>query len=134
MAHWLMKTEPEEFSYEDLERAGREPWNGVRNPGALKHMRSMRPGDWAFIYHTGDIRAIVGVARIVSEPYPDPTAENPRIVVVDVAPERRLARPVTLAEIKADPQFADWDLVRQSRLSVMPVGAERWELLLTMGA
>jgi len=134
VAYWLMKTEPEAFSYDDLERVGREPWNGVRNPAALKHMRSMQVGDWAFIYHTGDVRAIVGVARIVTAPYPDPSAGDPKLVVVDVAPERRLTRPVTLAQVKADPQFADWELVRQSRLSVMPVKFADWEVLLAMEA
>jgi len=133
MAYWLLKTEPEEFSYADLVRRGREPWNGVRNPTALKHMRAMQPGDLAFIYHTGNERQIVGVCRILSAPYPDPAAGDPRIVLVDVAPEYPLPTPVTLASIKADPRFAGWELVRQSRLSVMPVSAEHWQVLTAMG-
>lgn len=130
---WLLKTEPEEFGYGDLEARGREPWNGVRNPVALKHLRSMQAGDLAFVYHTGNERAIVGVAQVVQAAYPDPEAGDPRFVIVDVTPAYRLARPVTLAEVKADPRFADWDLVRQSRLSVMPVREEHWELLHQMG-
>lgn len=134
MAYWLLKTEPEEFSFADLMRKGREPWNGVRNPTALKHMRAMKPGDLAFIYHTGKERQIVGVGRVVSEPYPDSTAGDPRIVLVDVAPEFPLPSPVSLSTIKGDPQFGDWELVRQSRLSVMPVSPEHWQTLLHMGS
>lgn len=132
MPYWLLKTEPEEFSYADLERAGREPWNGVRNPTALRNMRAMRPGDLGFIYHTGGERAIVGIASVASEPYPDPRESNEKWVVVDMAPIRPLPRPVTLAEIKAHPAFAAWELVRQSRLSVMPVSDEHWNLVLEM--
>lgn len=128
-----MKTEPEEFSYEHLQQRGREPWNGVRNPTALKHMRAMQSGDLVFVYHTGQQRAIAGVARVITEPYPDPAAGDPKLVVVDVAPVRRLVRPVTLSEIKADERFAQWELVRQSRLSVMPVSEEHWQLLVGMG-
>lgn len=128
MAYWLMKTEPDEFSYGDLEQRGREPWNGVRNNTALKHMRAMQPGDLFLFYHTGNERAIVGVGEIISAPYPDPEAGDPRYVVVDTAPRQRL-HPIPLAAIKADPRFADWELVRQSRLSVMPVSAEQWDWL-----
>lgn len=131
MAYWLLKTEPEEFSYADLERLGREPWTGVRNPTAAKHMRAMQPGDLAMIYHTGGVKAIVGVARVVSEPYPD--AEDPRWTVVDVAPAYHFQQPVTLASVKADERFAQWELVRLSRLSVMPVSQEHWGLLHEMG-
>lgn len=133
MAHWLMKTEPEEFSYADLERRGREPWNGVRNATALKHMRAMQPGDTFLFYHTGDEKAVVGVGTIVSAPYPDPTAEKESFVIVDTAPAYRFNRPVPLAAIKADPRFAQWELVRQSRLSVMPVSEEMWAWLHEMG-
>ena len=132
MAYWLAKTEPDEFSYDDLERKGREPWNGVRNPTALKHMRAMKPGDLVMIYHTGDVRAIVGVGRVSSEPYPDPGAEDPKFVAVDVQPAYRFDRPVTLAEVKADADFAAWELVRQSRLSVMPVSEGHWAKLHVM--
>jgi len=133
MAHWLMKTEPDEFSYADLEQRGREPWNGVRNATALKHIRSMKPGDTFLFYHTGDEKAIVGVGRIISEPYPDPTVDDPKLVQVDTAPVYRFATPVTLAQVKADPRFAQWELVRQSRLSVMPVSEEFWSALHEMG-
>lgn len=132
MAYWLVKTEPEEYAYDDLERAGTDVWDGVRNPTALKHLRAMRPGDQVFIYHTGRQRAIVGVAEVVSEPYPDPAARAPRYVVVDLRAVRRLPRPVTLDEIKASPAFAGWELVRISRLSVMPVTEGRWRLLHAM--
>jgi predicted RNA-binding protein with PUA-like domain len=133
-AHWLVKTEPGEFSYADLERLGRDRWNGVKSPGALKNMRAMRPGDQALFYHTGNERQVVGLCRIVSEPYPDPEAGDPRWVVVDVEPAGRLAHPVTLAAIKADPAFADWELVRQGRLSVMPVPEAIWRRILSLGA
>lgn len=126
MAHWLLKTEPGEFSYDDLVRLGRDRWDGVRNNAALKNMRAMRPGDLALFYHTGDERRVVAVCRIVSEPYPDPKADDPRWIVVDVEPVRRLPEPVTLAQIKADPAFEGWDLIRQSRLSVMPVPDPIW--------
>lgn len=133
MAYWLMKTEPEEFSYADLERRGREPWNGVRNMAALKHMRAMQEGDLFLFYHTGNEKAIVGVGKITREAYPDLQSDDPKFIMVDTAPAYRFARPVTLAEIKADPAFAEWALVRQSRLSVMPVPDELWAQLHTMG-
>lgn len=133
MAYWLMKTEPDEFSYADLEQRGREPWNGVRNAVALKHMRAMKPGDTFLFYHTGNEKAIVGVGRVTTEPYPDPTAENEKFVIVDTAPAYRFAVPVTLAAIKADERFANWELVRQSRLSVMPVREEMWAWLHELG-
>ncbi|HYF93183.1 MAG TPA: EVE domain-containing protein [Symbiobacteriaceae bacterium] len=133
MAYWLMKTEPEEFSYADLESRGREPWNGVRNPTALKHMRAMAPGDLFLFYHTGNERAVVGVGRVERAAYPDPAESDPRFVVVDVVPAYRFAEPVTLAAIKADERFAAWELVRQSRLSVMPVPEELWRVIHTMG-
>lgn len=132
MAYWLMKTEPDEFSFTDLERAGREPWNGVRNAAALRHMREMRSGDLVFIYHTGNEKAVVGIAEVAAAAYPDPSEEDPRFVVVDVALRQRLPRPVTLREIKADSQFAEWELVRISRLSVMPVSDRHWEAILGM--
>ncbi|MBY6276628.1 EVE domain-containing protein [Symbiobacterium thermophilum] len=133
MAFWLMKTEPTVYSYDDLERAGRDLWDGVRNAAAARNMRAMRPGDLFLFYHTGDERAVVGVGRIVSEPYPDPTDSEGRWVAVDVEPLYRFRTPVTLADVKADPRFADWALVRQSRLSVMPVSQEQWAWLHEMG-
>ncbi len=131
--NWLLKTEPGDYSFDDLERDRRTTWDGVANNLALKHMREVRKGDRALVYHTGKEKSVVGVARIASDPYPDPDADNPRIVVFDLEPDARLGRPVPLAEIKADPRFADFALVRISRLSVMPVPAALWKRLLSMG-
>lgn len=132
MARWLVKTEPDEYSFEDLQRAGRDVWDGVRNHAALKHMWSMKLGDEVLVYHTGKERAIVGLARVVREAYPDPEADDEKWIVVDLEATRPLARPVTLAEIKADPAFAGWELVRISRLSVMPVPDPLWERIMAM--
>lgn len=123
MATFLFKTEPGEYSFADLERDKRTTWSGVGNPQALIHLRACTKGDEVFIYHTGSERAAVGLASIVGEPRPDPSVEppDPKRTVVDIAAVRRLASPVTLAMIKADARFADFALVRQSRLSVMPV-------------
>jgi len=133
MAHrWLLKTEPREYSFEDLLRDRRTPWDGVTNPLALRHLRAIRPGDELLIYHTGSVRAAVGVARAVSRPYPDPARKDPKLVVVDVQPLRALSRPVSLASIKADPRFRGFELVRLPRLSVMPVPAALWRALLAM--
>jgi len=130
VARWLLKTEPGEYSWGDLERDGRTRWDGVTNPLALQHARRVRSGDEVVVYHTGSERAAVGIARIVSDPYPDPAAGDDRLVVFDLEPVRRLARPVTLAELKADPAFAGFDLLRLPRLSVMPVPAGLWRRLL----
>lgn len=134
MAYWLAKTEPESFSYSDLVRLGKDRWNGVRNFVALRHMRQMQPGDQVFIYHTGKEKAIVGIAEVASLPYQDPEAEDSRFIVVDVIPGKLLAHPVTLKEIKASQTFDDWELVTQSRLSVMPVSAENWHKVLDLAA
>jgi predicted RNA-binding protein with PUA-like domain len=129
MAYWLAKTEPESFSYADLQHLGRDRWNGVKNFAALKHLKNMKPGDLLFIYHTGKEKAIVAVAEIVTLPYPDPNETDSRFIVVDVEPRYPLIRPVTLKEIKATIAFQKWELVRQSRLSVMPVTPEHWQLI-----
>lgn len=129
---WLFKTEPGDYSYADLERDGRTAWDGVGNNLALKHLREVQRGDRAFIYHTGAEKQIIGIANVVSEPYPDPTAGDPRRVVVDVVPAERLAQPVGLAAIKADTFFADFALVRIPRLSVMPVARDQWNRLVRM--
>ena len=131
-AYWLLKSEPDHYSYADLERDGATVWDGVSNNAALMHLRAMRPGDMALIYHTGEERQAVGVAEITSEPYPDPQAGDPKLVVVDVRPLRRLPRPVPLAAVKADAAFADFALVRQGRLSVVPVAPDQWRRLLEM--
>jgi predicted RNA-binding protein with PUA-like domain len=120
---WLLKTEPGTYAYADLEREGRTRWDGVTNPVALKNIRRMAEGDQAFVYHTGDEKAVVGLARIASAPYADPRDRAGKLVVVDLEPERRLRRPVALATIKADPAFADFALVRVPRLSVVEVPA-----------
>ncbi len=127
MQYWLVKTEPQEYAYADLEQRGRDRWNGVRNWRAVQNIRRMQPGDAVFIYHSGKEKAIVGTARVASPPYPDPEAGDPRLLVVDVEPQGRLARPVTLRQIKGDPFFSEWELVRLPRLSVMPVRPEYWE-------
>jgi len=131
-AYWLLKTEPDDYSYDDLERDKETVWDGVSNNLALIHLRNMRKGDVALIYHTGDERQGVGVADIVSNPYPDPKADNDKLVVVDVKPKRRLARPVTLDAIKARKEFAHFDLVRLPRLSALPVTEAQWKALLAM--
>lgn len=130
--YWLLKTEPTVYSFADLVREGRTVWDGVSNNVALKHMREMRSGDEVLIYHTGDERQAVGLAQVVSDPYPDPKQSDPRLIVVDVVPLRALPHPVSLNAIKADPFFADFALVRQGRLSVVPLTAAQWERLLAM--
>ena len=132
MPYWLLKTEPSVYSYANLERDKKTTWDGVTNNLALKHIRSMKKGDLAFIYHTGDEKAIVWIAEITSGPYPDPKAGDPKIVVVDLKPREALAFPVSLAAIKSRKEFADFALVRIGRLSVMPVTASQWKLLLAM--
>jgi predicted RNA-binding protein with PUA-like domain len=134
MNYWLLKTEPGEYSYDDLVRDQRTVWSGVRNAQALQHIRHMRKGDGAFVYHTGDEKQIVGTAEIASDPYPDPQQGDPKRVVVDLKPKSRLARPVPLATLKADSRFKDFALVRISRLSVMPVAKPLWGALMSMGA
>jgi predicted RNA-binding protein with PUA-like domain len=128
--HWVLKTEPSEYAFADLVRERRTRWEGVSNPVALKHLRSMLEGDDALIYHTGSEKAAVGLARIASAPYPDPS--DPKLVVVDIEAGQPLARPVTLAQIKAEPSFAELGLVRVPRLSVVPVEPGQWKRLLAM--
>lgn len=128
--YWLLKTEPSTYGYDDLVREKRGVWDGVANPVALRNMRAMAVGDRCFIYHTGSEKRIVGIAEVVKAAYPDPRAKDERAVVVDLKPVGPVERPVTLAEVKADPRFADWELVRQARLSVMPVSAARWKAIL----
>jgi len=129
---WLLKTEPSTYSFDDLVRDRRTTWDGVSNPVALSHLRTMHTGDQAFVYHTGAEKAIVGIARIAGDPRPDPKLGDPRLVVVDLEPVRALRKPVSLAAVKADRRFADFALVRISRLSVMPVSPDFWKALLAM--
>lgn len=127
MAYWLLKTEPSDFSYDDLVKAKRAVWDGVANNTALIHIRRVKKSDLTIIYHTGDEKAAVGIAEVVTDAYPDPRAHDSKVVVFDLKPKQRLAKPVTLKQIKADPAFAEWELVRISRLSVMPVPAAIWK-------
>ena len=131
---WLLKTEPTVYGYDDLEREGRAVWDGVSNPAALKNLRSMQGGDGVVVYHTGDERAAVGLAEVARAAYPDPKKGDPRLVVVDVVPRGRLKRPVTLDEIKALALFKDSPLVRQGRLSVVPLTAAQWKAIVARGA
>lgn len=130
MAKWLLKSEPHVYSWDDLVREGATAWDGVRNNAARLHLRAMKPGDEAFFYHSGEERAVVGIMRIAGEGKPD--GEDGAWVKVPVEPVRRLARPVTLKDIKAEPALAKMELIRQSRLSVSPVRAEEWALILNM--
>ena len=123
---WLLKTEPSTYSFADLQRDKRTVWDGVKNPMALKNLGQVAKGDRLFIYHTGDERAVVGIATALSAAYPDPKQNNPKLLVIDLGAEAQLRRPVTLAEIKASPRFKGWELVRLPRLSVMPVTVEQW--------
>ena len=130
---WLLKTEPTTYSYDQLEKEGRTTWDGVRNNLALAHLRTMKAGDRVLIYHTGAEKAVIGLAKVAKAAYPDPKLQDPKLVVVDVVPERRLERPVTLAEVKAEASLKDLALVRMGRLSVMPVTPAQWKRLLEMG-
>jgi predicted RNA-binding protein with PUA-like domain len=131
--HWILKTEPGTYSFADLVKERRARWDGVANPVALKHIRNMRAGDTALIYHTGSAREAVGTATITGNPYPDPNADNPKLVVVDLEPGKPLPKPVPLATIKADTLFASHPLVRIGRLSVAPLSTAEWERLLQLG-
>ncbi|HEY9821122.1 MAG TPA: EVE domain-containing protein [Candidatus Sericytochromatia bacterium] len=132
MAYWLLKSEPQDYSYTDLEREGRAVWNGVKNPLALKYLRTMEPTDQALVYHTGKEPQVVGIAEIVSLPYPDPRLDDPKLVVVDIQPVRSLSLPVTLAQLKQSGNFTDFDLIRIPRLSIVPVAAEYWQQILQL--
>jgi len=123
---WLLKTEPSAYSFDQLERDRRTTWDGVKNAMALKNMREIARGDRLLIYHTGDEKAVIGLAEAASEAYPDPKVKNPALVVIDLQVGKRLARPVTLHELKAIPSLATFPLVRLPRLSVMPVSAAEW--------
>jgi predicted RNA-binding protein with PUA-like domain len=130
---WLVKTEPKTYAYEELAKAKRAGWDGVKNPAALRNLRAMKVGERVFVYHTGDEKAVVGVAVVVREAYPDPKASFPSQVVVDLEAVGPLKRPVTLAEIKAHPEFKESPLVRQGRLSVVPVTAAQVKAIEALG-
>ena len=126
---WLFKTEPGQYSYDKLEREKKAVWDGVANNLALKHLRDIRMGDEILIYHSGDEKAIVGLAQAISDPYPDPRENDEKLVVINIKPIRRLSSPLSLAQIKAVDELRDFDLVRLPRLSVMPIPENYWDRL-----
>ena len=131
--YWLAKQEPSGprgYSFDQLKKDKTTVWDGVHNNLALKHMREMKPGDLVIFYHTGSERQAVGIMQVTSKPYPNPEEDNKRFIVVDVKYKKSLKRPVTLDEIKSNKKFKDWELVRISRLSVMPVPKSIWDLIL----
>ena len=130
MAHWLMKSEPESYSWDDLVRDSATEWDGVRNNAARLHLKAMKPGDEAFFYHSMSDKAVVGIMRVTRVAEPDPKA--PEWVRVRVEPVRKLERPVTLADIKAEPSLSKMELIRQSRLSVAPVRDDEWRKIVEM--
>ena len=132
MNHWLVKQEPEAYSWSDFLKESRTAWTGVRNYAARNNLRGMKTGDVVFFYHSGEEKSVVGLARVVREHYPDPTADEDGWSAVDLATEKTLAKPVTLAAIKADKIFKDMVLARQSRLSVTPVTSEQFARLLAL--
>ena len=133
MAYWLLKSEPGSWSWDDQVKAGTTDWSGVRNPQAANFMKAMKKGDRAFFYHSGEERRIVGVVEVTKEFYPDPKDKSGRFGLVDVKTVGPVPEPVTLAAIKAEPKLKDLLLVRQSRLSVMPVDEPAWKLIARMG-
>ncbi|MBV6623107.1 MAG: EVE domain-containing protein [Rivularia sp. (in: Bacteria)] len=130
--NWLLKTEPNEYSYTDLETENTTVWDGVKNALALKNMRTMLPGEQAFIYHTGKERRIIGIAKIASIAYPDPKLNDLKRLVVDLRAELKLPEPVTLKQIKQDEKFIGFDLLRLPRLSIVPVSSQYWQHLLEL--
>lgn len=130
MAHWLLKTEPSTYSFGDLQRDGKTRWDGITNPVALRNLRQAKPGDDAVIYHTGDEKAAVGLAEIASSAYADP--KDPKLAVIDLKATRPLGAPVTLATLKADKRFADSPLVRQGRLSFVPLTDEQFARIIEL--
>ena len=125
--NWLFKEEPTHYGWDDFVKDGKTSWTGVRNPVAQKHLHQIKKGDSVFYYHTGNEKAIVGVAQAISDAYDDPKDKSGKLAAVDIKPVRKLPRPVTLAEVKAKPVFKDFPLVRISRLSVMPVSDKEWK-------
>jgi predicted RNA-binding protein with PUA-like domain len=135
MNYWLFKTEPETFSWEMQKKRGAkgEPWSGVRNFAAAKHMKAMKKGDLGFFYHTGDEKQIVGIVEVIAEYKPDPTDETGKFGLVDVKAVKDVPKPVTLAQVKADPKLKDMVLAREPRLSVQPVTPAEWKHICKMG-
>jgi predicted RNA-binding protein with PUA-like domain len=131
--NWLFKEEPSNYSFDAFVKDRKTTWSGVRNPVAQRNLRSVKKGDHIFYYHTGDEKSVIGIAKALGDAYPDPDDPTGRAHVVDIGPVKKLARPVTLKEIKADPFFKDFDLVRISRLSVMPVSDAQWSRIAKLG-
>ena len=134
MAHWLLKSEPSAYSWDQLVKDKKTSWTGVRNPTAQINLKSMKAGDRCFFYHSGEGKEIVGIAEVVKAAYPDPTDKAGKAVTVDIKAVEPVKQPVTLAAIKADAKFKEFRLVRESRLSVVPVSDEHWKLLTKMSA
>ena len=126
---WLFKTEPSVYSFQQLEKDKKTIWDGVKNNLALKNLKDIKKGDPILIYHTGEEKAAVGVARALSGAYPDPGSKDPKLLVVDIEAVKPLRRPVTLAEVKANQKLANFDLVRLSRLSIMKVSDDQWNVI-----
>lgn len=129
VTRWLFKTEPSVYSYEQLVKDKKTMWDGVANNLALKNLRDIKKGDLILIYHTGDEKQAVGIARALGGAYADPSKKDPKLLVVDIEPVKALPKPVTLAQVKADKKLANFDLVRNSRLSIMKVTDEQWEIM-----
>lgn len=129
---WLFKTEPSVYSYQRLVKDKKTMWDGVGNNLALKNLKDIKKGEQIFIYHTGDEKQAVGIARALGGAYPDPSKNDPRLLVVDIEPVKALAKPVTLAQVKADKKLANFDLVRNSRLSIMKVTDQQWDAMMAM--
>ena len=133
MNYWLIKSEPFKYSWDQFVKDGKTFWDGVRNYAARNNLTAMKKGDQVFFYHSNEGLEIVGIAEVLKEAYQDPTTDDPNWVVVDFKPVKKLPKPVTLAELKADPSFAEMDLIRLSRLSVGAVKAAEWKKILKMG-
>lgn len=131
--YWLVKSEPAKYAFADLQRDGRTVWDGVRNNAAALHLKAMKAGDEVLYYHSQEGLAVVGIAKVVKEAFPDVTDPAGRFVAVELAPVRGLKRPVTLQEMKATPSLASLEMIRQGRLSVSPVRPEEWNTILQMG-
>jgi predicted RNA-binding protein with PUA-like domain len=129
MARWLFKSEPDCYSFDDLRRDGSTLWDGVTNALARKHLRAVQPGDEILFYHTGDDKAVIGVMKASGAPKPDPKSDDEKAVVIEVRPVRVFTNPVSLTRIKGEARLSSWDLVRNSRLSVMPVSDAQWKLV-----
>lgn len=132
MNYWLLKTEPSVYSYDMLVKDKKTTWDGVTSPGGLFQIKQVKKGDLAFIYHTGEERQVVGIGTIISGPYTDPKAGNPKIFVFDIKPKSKLKRTVSLEEIKANRKFKDSRLIKEQRLSVQPMPEELWNLIIEM--